>query len=383
MPAWNRKKTVFLVIGLLAMAAGYILINTYFITREYIYGPPLLFIQNRYLAVDIYPHGYQSATVFTNNNIEGKSIAEDIAMLRPFLKKRNLRGVFFVIPDYKRSYSLDGSPEVLQELRLLQADGHEIAQNGTYYTYGPDLARGAPPGGELLKLTYDEQVERIDQGKNIMTRLGFPPAGFRAPDYLINRQTLRVLATSNFLYSSSTQAPPRTWNTLLRPSLTRGVIYPYHPDSFELLEFTDQGDPTLKYAKMLRLFHKIHFLKGVFVYHTYIGSVIQPERLQLLDKFIEEVRKENTWCGTLSEISQWWLAREKLRVETRKDGDLFLVTISNNSPFPLPSLGLHFLKFPYGVQKYRVQDGADRVLVEGKLPLQEKLTVNLRGNPES
>ena len=213
MGAWNRKKTAFVIILLVVGAGVYILSNTYFITREYLYGPPLLFIQNRYLSVDIYPQGYQSATIFTNNNIEGKSIAEDIAMLRPFLKKRNLRGVFFVIPDYKRSYPLDQSPEVLRELRHLQADGHEIAQNGTYYTYGPDLARGAPAGGELLKLSYDEQVDRIERGKKLLTNLGFPPAGFRAPDYLINRQTLRVLATGDFLYSSSSQAPPRTWNT--------------------------------------------------------------------------------------------------------------------------------------------------------------------------
>lgn len=383
MAAWNRKKTILAVGLLVAGAVIYILTNTYFITREYLYGPPLLFIQNRYLAVDIYPHGYQSATVFTSNNIEGKSIVEDIAMLRPFLKKRKLRGVFFVIPDYKRSYPLGGSPEIIQELHQLQADGHEIAQNGTYYTYGPDLARGAPLGGELLKLSYDEQGERIKQGQDILIGLGFPPAGFRAPDYLINRQTHRVLATRDFLYSSSSQAPPRTWDTLLRPSLSQGVIYPYHPDSFELLEFTDHGDPTIKYAKLLGIFHKIHGLNGVFVYHTYIGSVIQPERLQLLERFIAEIQKENTWCCTLSEISQWWLAREKLRVRTAKDGDLFRVTLLNDSPFPLSNLGIHFFKFPYGVRKYLVLGNEDKVLAQGTLPLQEKITVNLAGNPES
>ena len=70
----------------------------------------------------------------------------------------------------------------------------------------------------------------------------------------------------------------------------------------------------MKYAKAVRLLHKIHTLHGVFVYHTYIGRVVQPERLQLLEKFLDEVQKINTWCCTLSEVSQWWLAREKLRV---------------------------------------------------------------------
>ncbi len=367
------------VIGVLV----YIIFNTFFITKDYLYGPPLLFIQNRYVSVDIYPRGHQSATVFTNNYIEGTSTAEDIDILRLFLKKNGIKGVFFVIPDYKRTYPLDKATVVVAELKKLKADGHEIAQAGTYHTYGPDMARGAQPGEELLKLSFDEQLERIRKGKELLTELGFPPSGFRAPSYRTNRETFRVLESLDFLYGSSSSVPPRTWNTLLRPSLTMGILYPFHPPGFELLEFTDYLNPTKQYAKCLRFFKRVHSLHGVFVYHTFIGNIAQPERLQLLDKFLDAVLQENTWCCTLAEISKWWLARERLRIETRKDDRTLYVTLYNRTPFPLEDLGVRILKFPYGVEEYVMIDQDDNVLSRGNLPAPEKIVVSLPGNPDS
>ena len=76
------KKIVIVIVLIFLALFIYILINTYFITKDYLYGPPMLFIKNRYVSVDIYPRGFDSATVFTNNNIEGTTTAEDIDILR-------------------------------------------------------------------------------------------------------------------------------------------------------------------------------------------------------------------------------------------------------------------------------------------------------------
>jgi len=378
----SAKKIFIWLLLIFFLVLVYIIFNTYFIAKDYIYGPPLLFIKNRYISVDIYPGGRQSATVFTNNNIEGKTPVEDIAILRNFLKKRGVRGVFFVIPNYKQTYPLDESATVLEELQKLKADGHEISQTGTYHTFGPDLARGAPEGAEFLKLSYDQQAERIKEGKELLTETGFPPAGFRAPEFEINRETFRVLETYDYLYSSNFFIPPRTWSTLLRPSLTKGVLYPYHPSGFELLEFTDHADPTHRYAKSIRLFNRVHSLQGVFVYHTFISNVTQPELLQLLDKFLTFIQNENTWCCTLSEVSQWWNAREKLRVETRKEGGLLVVNMINKSPFPLKDLGIKFLKAPYGVDEFMIKDHRDEILLRDRLAPKKRISISLGGNPE-
>ncbi len=377
------KKIAIAVIVIIAAIFVYILINTFFITKDYMYGPLVLFIKNRYLKVDIYPRGYESATVFTNNYIEGSSTPEDIDILRLFLKKKDIKGVFFVIPDYVRTHPLDKSPQVVAELQKLKNDGHEIAQAGTYHTYGPDMARGAEAGQELLTLSFDEQIERIREGKDLLTKLGFPPAGFRAPSFCTNQETFRVLEMLDYLYDSSSIVPPRTFNTLLKPSLSEGLLYPYHPSGFELLEFTDYIDPTQQYAKAWSLFRRVTARNGVFVYHTFIGSIAQPERLQMLDAFIDVIQKENTWCCTLGELSRWWQAREKLRVETRREGTVFLIMMENRSPYPLTEFGVELTKFPYGVTEYRIIDDRGNILSRGGLPVQEKIFITLSGNPAS
>ncbi|MDP8213933.1 MAG: DUF2334 domain-containing protein [Candidatus Euphemobacter frigidus] len=377
------KKITFIVILIISAIVVYILINTFFITRDYLYGPPLLFIKNRYIQVDIYPHGYESATVFTNNYIEGSTTPEDIDILRLFLKKKDIRGVFFVIPNYIKTHPLNESPDVVAELVKLKADGHEIAQAGTYHTYGPDMARGAEPGQELLPLSFEEQIRRVKEGKELLTELGFPPVGFRAPSFSTNRETFRVLESLDFLYDSSSVFPPRTFNTLLKPSLSQGLIYPYHPSGFNLLEFTDCIDPTKKYTKALNLFKRVKGENGVFVCHTFIGNVANPVRLQLLDAFLEVIHKENTWCCTLSELTRWWRARRRLRVETRKVGPVLRIVMDNRSPFSLSEFGVQFKKFPSGVTEYVIMDHRENVLSRGKIPAQNKIFVTIPGYPES
>lgn len=377
------KKIAVITIVIFAAIIAYILFNTFFISKDYLYGPPLRFIKNRYISIDIYPHGYESATIFTNNYIEGSTTPEDIGILRLFLKKRDIRGVFFVIPNFIKTHPLSKNPLVIAELNKLKEDGHEIAQAGTYHTYGPDMARGAEPGQELLTLSFDAQIERVREGRNFLIKLGFPPVGFRAPSFSTNEETFRVLESLDYLYDSSSLAPPRTFSTLLRPSLSQGLLYPYHPSGFEILEFTDYVDPTRRYAKAVSLFKRVTDQNGVFVYHTFIGNVAKPERLQMLDTFLELVKNENTWCCTLSELTEWWQAREKLRVETEKDGRVFRITIDNQTPFPLPEFGLKLNLAPLGVTEYIIMNSREEVLAHGKLPARKKIFISLPGNPEA
>ncbi len=142
-------------------------------------------------------------------------------------------------------------------------------------------------------------------------------------------------------------------------------------------------DPTRRYAKAVSLFKRVTDQNGVFVYHTFIGNVAKPERLQMLDTFLGVVKNENTWCCTMSELAEWWQAREKLRVETEKDGKVFRITMENRTPFPLPEFGLKLNMTPLGVTEYIVMDLRDNVLAQGKLPAPKKIFISLPGNPES
>lgn len=358
--------------AILALALAYITVNALFIARDYIYGPEMLFLGSRYLSVDVYPRGYESASVFTNNYIEGDTTVEDIAILRLLLRKRGIRGVFFVIPNYRGIHPLDRAGEVVAELEKLAADGHEIAQAGTFHTLPT-----AGSGPELAELGFEEQLERVREGRDLLAGLGFEPSGFRAPGFETNRDTFRVLETADYLYSSSSLIPPRTLGTVLRPPLTMGMLFPHHPFGFELLEFTSSVDPTRDFNKSVRLFRRMHNLGGLFVFHTYIGNVVERDNLNNLDRFLELIGEENTWIATLDEISRWWLAREKLRVETSDDGEVFTVTVTNRSAQPLPDLGLEFLKHPFGARRFVIRDPKGRILAEGGLPAGEKVFVTV------
>ncbi len=375
----KAKKTVIAAAAVVFLLALYILINTFFITRDYLYGPPMVFISNRHINVDIYPNGYEAAAVFTNNYIEGTTTPEDIDILRLFLKKMEVRGVFFVIPNYIKTYPLSANLGVLEELEKLRDDGHEIAQAGTYHTYGPDLGRGAEPGEELLTLSFDDQLERIRKGKEMLEELGFPPAGFRAPSFVTNRDTFRVLETLDYAYSSSSSLPPRTFGTLFRPSLSQGILYPYHPSAYGFLEFTDYVDPTRRFSRAKDLFRRVKRAQGVFVFHTFIGSVAQPERLQLLSAFVEYLVSEKSWCVPMGELADWWQARSQLRVETSRRGRVFEILMENRSPTPLEKLGLEVRRHPEGVGEYLVIDGQGNVLGRGSLPQEEKIFVTVPG----
>ena len=85
----------------------------------------------------------------------------------------------------------------------------------------------------------------------------------------------------------------------------------------------------------------------------------------------------------MSELSRWWLAREKLRVETEKEGDIFYVTVNNHTPFPLPELGLTFLMFPSGVKEYIILNSQDNILARGKISAGQEIVIFIPGNPES
>lgn len=374
---FNLKTVIAILVAIIVVGLIYIAINTFVISKDYLYGPPLLFIQNRYVSVDIYPRGFQSATIFTNNEIGGTSGVQEIGILRALLNKHGVRGVFFVVPNLGRRYPLNLLPGVLEEIKNLKEAGHEIAQLGTYFSHDSDADRDAGKNGELGGLSFDEQAERIREGKELLCRLGIFPAGFRAPEYLSNRETPGVLEFLNYLYSASSSSPPLTLATVFRPSLTQGILYPQHTRGLNLLEFVDQADPTFKPGKCEKIFERVHDLQGVFVYHTSIGNIAQNNRLELLDSFLGKVKKENTWCCTLSEVAHWWLAREKLMVETRDDGETFLVVITNKTAYPLPALGVTFLRYPLGVKKFQIRDQAEVILAEGPLPVSRKLYISI------
>jgi len=112
-----------------------------------------------------------------------KSLNIGIPRLLNILNKHNVKATFFV-----PAKLLEEFPRLFKDLRK---KGHEIALHGYDHERFDDLS---------LK----EKEVRIKKSVEIYKKLfKHGPAGFRAPQMSIERETLKILKKNNFLYDSS------------------------------------------------------------------------------------------------------------------------------------------------------------------------------------
>ncbi len=371
-----RKLSV--IAGLLiVLLFGWIGFNTYYIWWDYVSGPPVAFLENDDIELGLYPGGNRSASVFTNDDLSAGTPPDAIERLRLLLKDAGVRGTFFVVPDLLGEHPLrapGGQPAMMEKLR---SDGNEIAQHGLAHFCEKNRGRGVKMGAEMLFLSEDEQFEIIRRGREILSELGFPPAGHRSPCFSGNRATFRALDRLGFLYGSDLDLPPTTLETMLVPSFRRRLMYPYHPDGLQLLEITSQSDPTVRPEKALEVFHRYHRRGGVFVFLTHLPQISEPENLKRLAEFIDFLKNQDTWICTMKELAEWWLAREKVTVRTKREGETLIITCENQSPYPLKDIPITFKGTAAATGKFRVVGNKGEVLKEGKIPPRRAVSVDI------
>lgn len=362
------RKLIRLVSFLVLLILAWIGFNTYYIWRDYLSGPPVEFIENDDIVLGLFPGEYQSASIFTNDDLCAVTPVDAIENLRLGLKKLGIRGTFFVIPDHLGKNKFQPAGPRIELLKKLQEDGHEIAQHGYSHYCAKNKGRGAKMGAEMLFLSVEEQMERLKVGRAILTELGFPPLGHRCPCFSGNERTFLALNRLEYLYGSDLDLPPTTLRTIFLPSLKRRLMYPYHPFGMKLLEITSQTDPTVRPEKTLKVFKRYHKRGGVFVFLTHLPEISRPENLEKLSAFLGYLKEENTWICTMKEIAEWWLAREGLKIRTEKARNTLNIIYDNPSDFPLHNIAITFKETGAGREKYRIVDLSGEELGAGDIP---------------
>jgi len=232
-------------------------------------------------------------------------------------------------------------------------------------------------GAEMLFLSVEEQVERLKEGRAILTSLGFPPRGHRCPCFSGNERTFKALERLNYLYGSDLDLPPTTFRTIFLPALRRRLMYPYHPFGMKLLEITSQTDPTVRLDKVLMVFKRYHSRGGVFVFLTHLPQISEPKNLERLTDFLTYLKGEDTWICTMVELSEWWLAREGLKVRTEWEGDTLVITFDNPSPYPLKNIAIIFKKTCKDPEKYRIVTGSRGKVEAGDIPVSRRIFADI------
>lgn len=218
--------------------------------------------------------------------------------LLDLLDRIGISCTFFVVPgQFVPPFSLDADFKscLKDALRL----GHEISLHGYRHTTNEfgyvSLHNFSVPLSRLPLPSFDKQKNRMEQGLTILTQLtGVRPLGFRAPFYLYNDQTMKVLTNLGFKYDSTmTVFKPAhaahlrvKWLSHCKPRRVHSLVeIPVTGDYTNDLDITNFSSSL---RRAIRDFEWVMSSEGVFVMN------IHPHQsdANLLCKFLQELIKK-------------------------------------------------------------------------------------------
>jgi peptidoglycan/xylan/chitin deacetylase (PgdA/CDA1 family) len=184
------------------------------------------------------------------------------------------------------------------------SSGHEMSLHGYMHSRNEFGYLAVPPSGIFPPFSipmpsfplpsFSKQKKSIEKAEKVLIELtGIKPLGFRAPGYLYNNQTLRVLSRMGYKYDSSKTLFKPVYAGNLRALLSRNC----KPQKvYDLMEIPVTGDYTYdlnssNFSYMIQMalrdFQLIASRDGVFVIN------IHPNRSDtiLLTKFLQVLVK--------------------------------------------------------------------------------------------
>lgn len=217
------------------------------------------------------------------------------------LSKNNIACTFFVVPSSNSAQSTFGS-----DFKSCLGDaldlGHEIALHG--YTHDIHEFGYIVIGNYNLPLSFlpipalDKQKKILEQAMASLTELtGIRPLGFRAPFYLYNNQTFRVLSDLDFRYDSTKTMFKPVHHAHFRLRWLRNCK-PHRVQS--LIEIPVTGDYTFNLTSeilsnslknAIRDFEWIRSREGVFVINIHPNLVDLHILERFLGTFIKRIRQ--------------------------------------------------------------------------------------------
>ena len=357
----RKKHIIRAVIVLIILVFIWVSYNTRWIWRDYLSSPPVNFIENADISLDIYPEGHRSASVFTNSGFSADISPEAIETLRIRLMNLGITGTFFVAPFKTGPGELTKDHTQFRELEILQYFGFEIAQDG----------------GEMNRALGEGEEESIKWGREILIGLGLRVSGYRSPLSSSTCNIEKLLDREGYLYNYLSSAPPITFRTVLFPGFRGSVNFPFHPEGMKLLAVVSQAEPAIEPETASKQFDDIHRRGGVFIFRTELPRVRDDKNLAVLEEFLRYIKGKDTWLCTLGEVCRWWLAREQVEVATFREGDIINIIYDNQTPIEMKNTRIRFKNISNLPKMYRVVDRTGEVSAEGFIPESGWINVTL------
>ena len=233
------------------------------------------------------------------------------------LKKNNLPTTYFV---------LAGLAEQNPDLMPLLMTTGEIGS----HAYVHDGFKGVP---------MIEQIKRLKKSRKVLERLGAKGMnGFRPPYESYDENTLKAIVQLDFDYIAGDLAGQSMAPRIIEiKDQGKSLVQIPRPatDDYELEE---KGDLPAKefLGIMLNDLDHAQDLSGLYYYsfHTqYFGT---PERLDILQKVIDQLKAKNAWLVSAGELSTWWRKRENITAKiVPVCGSSFNLIVKNHNSQPL------------------------------------------------
>lgn len=189
-------------------------------------------------------------------------------------------------------------------VREIAGRGHEIGCHGNEHEI-------------LAHLSAQEQRAALQEAADVLTELtGKAPVGFRMPEGEISEETLTIVKSMGFLYSSSLSDDdvPYIRQPAGLPEL------PIHWELFDLPYFVFMFDPPVppsqaRSAGMDQVLENwLYELEGARRFGTLLNLQLDPQatgeqgRIFMLERFLEKIQRcGDVWIATGQEITNYYI----------------------------------------------------------------------------
>ena len=233
------------------------------------------------------------------------------------LKKNNLPTTYFV---------LAGLAEQNPDLMPLLMTTGEIGS----HAYVHDGFKDVP---------MKEQIKRLKKSRKVLEKLGAKGMnGFRPPYESYDENTLKAIVQLDFDYIAGDLAGQSMAPRIIEIEGQEKSLVQIPRPATDDYELEGMGAlPSKEFLGiMLNDLNHAQDLSGLYYYsfHTqYFGT---PERLDILQKVIDQLKAKNAWLVSAGELSTWWRKRENITAKiVPVCGSSFNLIVKNHNSQPL------------------------------------------------
>jgi hypothetical protein len=230
---------------------------------------------------------------------------------------------------------------------------------------GAEIAVGGDPEAPVSEQSVFAQVQALQKSRLAVEQVaGVPVAGFKPAHDLWNLDTVVALRSSGFRYfvdrGQSRRAspeliefPPATWFGRRVEVARLGAGW---SDDFDVISRYTGPTPWKEdvTAGFLEEFELARYLRGSYTLAIRGLLLGAPPNIHLARHAIERIKKEPVWFASAGQITAWWSAREKVRVETRLvNQHRMRVAVVNRGREEVSKASV-YLYLPYAARKVRI-----------------------------